>query len=459
MSDDGHRLGGPRAVAVLGTAVAVYFLAIFHRSSLGVAGLVAAERFQVSASQLSSFTVLQLLVYAAMQVPVGVLLDRFGPQRLIVAGAVFMTAAQLGFAFTGTYAGALAARIFVGMGDAMVFISVLRLIASWFPPMRSPLLTAFTSTIGQVGALVAAIPLSRALASYGWTPTFAASASVGVVLGVLTVLVVRDVPPGAPPSRSTKDVRTVGRDLRLAWQDPGTRLGLWSHFTCQFAATVMGLLWGYPFFVDAEHRSPTEAGALLSLLVGVFVVGGPAVGGYITRHPWQRSSVVLGIVAAMAVTWAVVLLLPGDTPLWLLAVLVVVTGLGGPGSMIGFDVARTFAPASRLGQASGIVNVGGFVASLLTVLSIGVVLDVLTPGRSTDYSPEAYHWALSVQYVFWIVGGIQVYRFRYRARVHLSDTQPDRFRSMSGLDEYPVPRSTPSWSPSARARGPRHRHR
>jgi MFS family permease len=415
----------------------VYFLAIFHRSSLGVAGLVAADRFHITASQLSTFTVLQLLVYAAMQIPVGVLLDRFGPQRLLVAGALFMTVAQLGFAFTGTYAGALVARVFVGMGDAMVFISVLRIIASWFPPMRSPVITAFTAMLGQCGALVAAIPLSRALASYGWTPTFVVSASVGIVLGLLTVLLVRDVPPGSPSSRSRKDVRTVGRDLRLAWRDPGTRLGLWSHFTTQFASNVMGLLWGFPFFVHAEHCSSAEAGALLTLLVGVFIVGGPLIGGYISRHPWQRSTVVLGIVAAMVVTWTVVLLLPGDAPLWLLAVLVVVTGLGGPGSMIGFDLARTFAPASRLGQASGIVNVGGFTASLLTVLGIGLVLDAVTPGSSTDYSASAFRWAMCVQYVGWAVGGFMVWRYRYRARVHLADTQPEAFRDMSGLEEYP----------------------
>jgi MFS family permease len=434
---EAYRLGGRRAIVVWGTAVSVYFLAIFHRSSLGVAGLVAADRFHVTASQLSTFTVLQLLVYAAMQIPVGVLLDRFGPQRLLVAGAVFMTAAQLGFAFTGTYGGALVARVFVGMGDAMVFISVLRLIASWFPPMRSPLVTAFTAMLGQCGALVAAIPLSRSLASYGWTTTFVASASVGVVLGLLTVLLVRDVPPGAPPSRSVKDARTVGRDLRLAWRDPGTRLGLWSHFTTQFAANVMGLLWGFPFFVHAEHRSQDQAAELLTMLVAVFIVGGPLIGGYITRHPWQRSTVVLGIVAAMATMWTVVLLWPGDAPLWLLALLVVTTGLGGPGSMIGFDLARTFAPASRLGQASGIVNVGGFTASLLAVLGIGLVLDAVTPGTSTAYGPTAYKWAMCVQYVGWLVGGVQVWRYRYHARAHLADTQPDTFRTMSGLEKYP----------------------
>jgi MFS family permease len=261
------------------TAVGVYFLAIFHRSSLGVAGLAAAERFDISASQLSTFTVLQLLVYAGMQIPVGVLIDRYGPQRLLFTGAVLMTCAQLGFALTTSYGGAVAARVFVGMGDAMVFISVLRLIASWFPPMRSPVLTAWTALLGQCGALVAAIPLARSLEQFGWTPTFAASAAVGVVLGLLVLVLVRDVPPGAPPSRTAKDVRTVGRDLRLSWRDPGTRLGLWSHFTAQFGANVLGLLWGYPFFVHGQHTGTAAAGLLLSLLVVTFMVGGPLVGG------------------------------------------------------------------------------------------------------------------------------------------------------------------------------------
>ncbi|MGZ4478484.1 MAG: MFS transporter [Nocardioidaceae bacterium] len=432
--------GGRRAVLVWLAGVSVYFLAIFHRSSLGVAGLVAAHRFDITASQLSTFTVLQLLVYAGMQIPVGVLLDRFGPRRLLLTGAFLMTAAQLGFAFTGTYAGALVARVFVGMGDAMVFISVLRLIASWFPPARNPIVTAFTAMLGQCGALVAAIPLANALDDYGWTPTFIVAASTGLLAGVLVVLLVRDVPPGAAPAASAKSVRAVGRDLRLAWRDPGNRLGLWSHFTTQFAANVMSLLWGYPFFVHAEHTGRGTAGALLTLLVCVFIVGGPLIGGFISRRPWHRSTVVLGIVSAMATTWTVVLLWPGDAPLWLLALLVVTTGLGGPGSMIGFDLARTFTPSSRLGQASGIVNVGGFTASLLAVLFIGIVLDAVTPGSSTDYSPHAYRLAMCVQYVAWVVGGFQVWRYRYRARAHLAETQPETFKDMSGLEEWPARR-------------------
>jgi MFS family permease len=423
--------GGRGALRVWMTAVAVYFLAVFHRSSLGVAGLVAADRFHISASQLSTFTVLQLLVYASMQIPVGVLLDRYGPQRLLIVGAFTMTFAQLGFAFTGTYAGALVARVFVGLGDAMVFISVLRIIASWFPARKNPVFTAWTALLGQCGALVAAIPLARSLSHLGWTPTFVASAALGLVLGALVIVVVRDVPPGLPPARTAKDVRAVRRDLRLAWRDPGTRLGLWSHFTAQFGANVMGLLWGYPFFLHSEHTGKTIAGLLLSLLVVTQIMGGPVVGGYISRNPWQRSTVVLGIVGAIMLTWAVVLLWPGDAPVWMLVVMVIATGLGGPGSMVGFDVARTFARPSWLGSATGIVNVGGFLASLLIVLFVGVLLDALTPGPSTDYSPRAYTLAMSVQYVGWVGGSLQVWRYRHRARSHLEQTQPDTFRDMT----------------------------
>ncbi len=428
-----YALGGRRAWVVWATAVAVYFFALFNRSSLGVAGILAAHRFDISASQLSTFTVLQLLVYAAMQIPVGVLIDRFGPKRLLMTGAWLMTAAQFAFAFTGSFAGALAARVFLGMGDAMVFISVLRVVAYWFPPMRNPVLSQVSGLIGQLGALAAAIPLARSLSRFGWMPTFAVAASVGILLGVLVVVLVRDAPPSMPVTHEARPPSVVLADLKRAWRDPGTRLGLWSHFTTQFSANVMALLWGYPFFVNGEHTGQAVAGTLLSVLVVTTMIGGPVIGGYIARHPWHRSTIVLSIVLGIATLWTVVLLWPGDAPLWLLVLLTVVTGLGGPGSLIGFDVARTFAPPARLGSATGIVNVGGFVASLSVILGIGLVLDAATPGGGNSYTPHAYRLAMCVQYAAWVLGATQVFRYRKRARAHLEVSQPDTYRSMRGF--------------------------
>jgi hypothetical protein len=96
---------------------------------------------------------------------------------------------------------------------------------------------------------------------------------------------------------------------------------------------------------------------------------------------------------------------------------VVVLAVGGPGSMVGFDLARTFNPPTRLGSATGIVNVGGFVASLGTVALIGIVLDQVAPGGPSTYTVDSFRAAMSVQYIVWVLGVVQILRFRRKARL------------------------------------------
>src|SRR5664279_2176936 len=419
-----YRLGGRRAWMVWSAAISVYILAVFHRTSLGVAGLIAAQRFHITSAELATFTMVQLLVYAAMQIPVGVIVDRFGARKLLVAGVVLMTGGQFAFAFASTFGAGVAARVFVGMGDAMIFISLMQLVALWFPTARTAMVTQMTGVVGQIGAVAATAPLSAALHSVGWTRSFAGAASVGIVLGIVLIVVVRDS-PYQNHHRDELKMRAVGRALKLAWAEPGTRLGLWSHFTVQFGATVFALLWGFPFLVSGQGLTPSAASGLLIVMTITAIVTSPLVGAFVTRWPYSRSTLVLWIVASIMVVWAVVLLWPGRAPLWLLVVLVVVLAVGGPGSMVGFDLARTFNPPTRLGSASGIVNVGGFVASLSTVALIGIVLDQVAPGGPSTYTVDSFRVAMSVQYIVWVIGLIQILRFRRKARAAQQSEQPD----------------------------------
>jgi sugar phosphate permease len=424
-----HPLGGRRAWSVFAAGVAIYVLAVFHRSSLGVAGLLAADRFEIAATQLSVFTMVQLFVYAAMQIPVGALLDRYGAKRLLIAGVTTMTLAQFAFAFAESFQMGILARVAVGVGDAMVFIPLLRLVALWFPPVRIPMVTQLTGLLGQMGALVAASPLVAALHHWGWTPSFATAAAVGVLLGVVLVLVVRDSPYPDHELDRVK-IRALARTVRSAWDTPGTRLGLWSHFTVQFGATVFALLWGYPFLVAGQGLAPETAGLLLVLMTLTAVVCGPLVGTFVSRFPFSRSTLILGIVGAIAGVWAVVLLWPGRSPLWLLVVLVVVTAVGGPGSMVGFDLARTFNPPTRIGSATGIVNVGGFFASLSTVTLIGIILDIVAPGGPSTYTVDSFRIAMSVQYIVWAIGAAQILRYRRRVRRDLLENNPEAYAAL-----------------------------
>jgi len=413
--------------AVWSVAVAIYLLAVFHRSSLAVAGLAASERFDITAAQLSTFIVLQLVVYAGMQVPVGLLLDRFGSRRMLVGAILVLTAGQTAFAFAETFPVALVARAFVGVGDAMTFICVLRLVNAWFTPRRIPLATQLTGQIGQLGALAAAAPMTWALGTLGWTRSYLIAAMAGPVLLVALLVVVRDTPDARVARGPAIDLAEIRASIAASWAHPGTRLGFWAHFTTMFSSTTLALLWGYPFFVQGEGRSSSTAGALLSLLVVSTMVAGPVMGHLVSRQPFRRSTYVLTVVWAIVGVWTVVLVWPGEAPLPVLAVLVLVVGIGGPASVVGFDLGRTSNPAHRQGSAIGLINQAGFLATLLLVLAIGFVLDWRTPGDSTDYSPAAFRWAMSCQYVLWAIGLVQLWRYRHRARRRLRDDDPDEF--------------------------------
>jgi MFS family permease len=403
-------------------ALAAYVVAVLHRTSLGVAGLDATDRFGVGASALASFAVLQLLVYAALQVPVGLLLDRLGSVRLIVTGALLMACGQALLAFADGAPGAVAARILVGAGDAMTFISVLRLVPQWFPSHRVPVVTQVTGLAGQLGQVLSAVPLAALLAGPGWTTAFLSAAGAGVFVAILAAAALHDSPDHRVESDEAATARRLGTDLVTAWKHPGTRLGLWAHFTSQFPGTVFAIIWGYPFLVAGEGVSRGTASALLTLFVLSGMVAGPAIGVLAQRHPLRRSWLVLGVVFANAAGWAAVIAWPGRAPLPLLVVLVLALSLGGPGSMIGFEFARTFNPPNRLGTATGIVNVGGFVASLVTILLIGVVLDLRTGGRA-DYDLTDFKYALAVQYAVGFVGVIGILRTRRLARQRLARDQ------------------------------------
>lgn len=438
MQEQVHDIGRRRAWGIWSVGLSVYVLAVFHRSSLGVAGLLAAERFHIAATQLAFFTVLQLLVYAAMQIPVGLMLDRFGAKRMLLAGLVLMTAGQFAFALASAFAPAVAARAVLGAGDTMVFVSVLRLVTAWFLVRQAPMVTQLTGQLGQLGAIAAAAPLALALDRLGWTRTFALASSVGLVLLVAVLLLVKD-----SPYRTTDVVRLKMRalagSLKSVWGNPGTRLGMWSHFTAQFSVTVFGMLWGFPFLVVGEGLSERTAGLLLMVMTGWVIVSGPVMGSLVTRFPFYRSRIVLGVVAAIAVAWTAVLAWPGVAPLWLLVVLVCAMATGGPASMVGFDLARSFTPAEATGRANGIVNIGGFLASLLTMALIGLVLDLREPAGVAAYDLADFKAAMSTQYIFWIVGGAQIVRYRRKALDHLRRVHPGAIETMKRGEPFVHP--------------------
>ena len=422
-------MNSARSWLIWAIAIVAYVVAVMQRTSLGVSSVEAADRFAVSASVLSSLAVVQLIVYAALQIPVGVILDRLGPRVLIAAGAILMGLGQLTLALAPSIGVAIAGRVLVGAGDALTFISVIRLLSAWFGGRVLPQVSQWTGNIGQLGQVLSAIPLSLVLHEFGWSTAFVSAAAGSVLAAVLVLVFISDGPVVRVVEDRTRTWRESMGLLRQSLARPGTQLGFWSHFVTQSPGTVLSLLWGFPLLTAGLGYTNTVASLLLTLVVAAGMIAGPIIGILSARFPTRRSNLVLGIVTAMAVCWTAVLVWPVEPPFWLIVVLILVVGVGGPGSLVGFDFARTFNPLRSLGSANGVVNVGGFLASFVMMFAIGVALDLLDRMRiagglpSDIFAWDSFRIALLIPYLVVGTGVVFLLQARRRTRRKLDEDE------------------------------------
>lgn len=398
---------------VLGVGLLAYVVAMLHRCSLGVAGLEAAEHFGATPSVVSTFVVMQVAVYALAQIPVGTLLDRFGPRLMMTTGSAVMACGQLLLATVDVLGWAYVARVLVGLGDACIYVSLLALIPRWFPPTVAPLLAqlaGMTSVFGQLAAVYGLLPLIQ---HQGWRFGLLVATGLGAAMSATVFAVVRNAPHREPPT-PTK-LSDVSRGLAETIRHPGTQLGFFVHFTSGFSMNAFVLMWGLPYLQQAQGLSQSMASLMFTLITvsGIFI--GPFIGVLTARHPLRRSNLALTIIWASLICWLAVLLWPGPAPLWLIVLLVLSLAAGGPGTAIGFDYPRTLLPLARIGVASGIVIMGGFLGATLTILLIGWVLDALSGGASS-YTFEQWQQAMWVQVPVFVVGLLGIYITRTRLR-------------------------------------------
>lgn len=268
-----------RALIVWVFAVLVYMVAITGRTSFGVAGVDAIERFGIEASRIAVFTAVQVGVYAFSQIPSGMLIDRFGPRKMLVVGAVVMGLGQILLGLTTSYGVAIGARVLIGAGDATAFLSVMRILPYWFPLKKTPLFTQLTASVGQLGQFVSAVPFMALLHVAGWVPAFVGLGAVGILIALAAGVAIADSPDTdavAMQARADRKVRreakkfgdTDGLDqlakqgehldaavaerertkvwtlLKMVVRSPVCWVGFFIHYTCMLPQIVFTLLWG-----------------------------------------------------------------------------------------------------------------------------------------------------------------------------------------------------------------------
>ena len=402
----------PRSAAiVIAIAALAYMSAVVQRSTMGVASIDAAQRFNTNAEQLSMLAVAQLAVYAGMQIPVGLLLDKYGPRITLAFGTAAMAIGQFVVAASTVLGTAIVGRILVGLGDAFIFISMIRLVNVWFKGKTASQLQQWLGNGGQIGQVISAIPFAYLLHVSGWLSAFITAGSASLLCTVLVWIFVHDSPGGDQSHNKKLKFGEALESLRLAIREPYTRMAFWSHFILQSTSTMLLLLWGVPFLVQGEGLAkPVALGVLSSFFVIGFTCG--LFYGFVFAHrPQWRRGLVITLISAVLAVWLLLILWPGQAPVWVIIVMAVPVGAAGPSSMIAFDYTRQFAPPHRMGTTNGFVNVGGFLASFTMIFLVGLVLDLYyySAGRAAGeelYSLDGFRlamWVVPVMLVFGLI--------------------------------------------------------
>ncbi len=399
------------AFAMWGLGAAFYLIGFYQRVAPAVITRELMSEFTLGAAALGNLAAFYYYSYVAMQIPAGLLADRWGPRRVLTAGAAIAAAGTLLFALAPGYAVAGLGRLLIGGSVGVAFVSMLKLAGHWFAPTRFAMLSGLALACGVLGAVSAGVPLRFTVDVFGWHKVFGVAAVITALLAVAIWLAVRDDPTErgyasyapALPAHHAPIMESIRRAL-------ATR-NVWLVFLISGAVSgptlTFGGLWGVPFLSTHYGISTSQASMITSLLLVCWAVAGPFVGALSDRLRRRKPLYALGAVLA-TVGWCCALLLPG-LPLPLLVALLGFTGCASASVMVGFAIAKESAPAALAGTAGGIANMGNMLGGMIMQPAVGWILDRRWNGAFANgvrvYDFDAYRAGFSFMLV-WLAAAL-----------------------------------------------------
>ncbi len=401
------------ALTVWGVGAGLYLIGFFQRVAPAVITQELMAEFALTAVALGNLSALYFYAYVAIQIPTGVLVDHWGPRRVLTTGGLIAAAGTLLFALAPGYTPAGLGRLLVGAGVGVAFVSMLKIATHWVQPSRFALISGLALACGALGGISAGVPLRMAVDAFGWRWVMLAAAVLTAVLALATWIVVRDDPfdrgyrsfstgAGGPhPRRSMLGgIREVFRYRNV-----------WLNFIGCGAITgpmlAFGGLWGVPFLVSQYGFSTAQAAFATSVMLVAWAVGSPLAGALSDRLHRRKLPILVGGSIA-AVLWAVLIYVPG-LPKSVLVAIMAGVGLASGVVVIGFAFCKESTPSTLAGTASGVANMGNMLGGMVMQPLIGWLLDLgwegTMAGPVRTYGFSTYAGAFTMMPV-WLVAGL-----------------------------------------------------
>lgn len=350
-----------------------FVIAFFHRVAPGAIASDLREAFSASATMLGFIAALYFYPYAAMQLPSGVLADSMGPRKLFAGGLIVAGVGSLLFGLAGTPGLLLLGRGLVGLGVAVAFVSVLKLIATWYDEREFGTWVGVLMMLGNLGGMLATSPLAWIVQYVSWRTVFASVGVLSLVLAACIWLWVRDTPGETPPKRAAFSPSAW-------WQGFARVAGNWETWPvflihmCLIGPYLAFVgLWAVPYMTDGMGLSRNDATLHVTAMVIVFAVASYVVGSMSDRlrrrQPFLRSLSILFFLSW--IPWV----MGWQMSSLELYVVFMAMGLGIAGPGLSWALGKELNPPELSGTATSLVNTGGFLGVAILQPLVGWVLD------------------------------------------------------------------------------------
>lgn len=344
------------------------------------------NHFNLSATGFGLLSAVYYYAYVPMQLPVGVLMDRFGPRRLLTAACFICVVGALMFAGTNVFAVAGIGRFLIGVGSAFAFVGVLKLATIWLPEDKLGMVAGLTAALGTIGAMFGDNVLGGMVTRSGWQQTINYTAVFGIGLMIVLWLCIHDHKRDPDSGGTINSFKLNMIDLTIILREKQIWINGMYGCLVYLPTTIFAELWGIPYFQNAHGLSASDAGFTNSLLFFGFMIGAPTMGFISDKIKRRKLPMLIGAVGA-AFVMMLILYVPNLEKNMLYG-LVFVLGLLYSAQAIVFAVGRELSPKEAAGTAIATTNM---------IVMIGAVFLQPLVGRLLDYSLFMHHGIVDLQ--------------------------------------------------------------
>ncbi|MGC1182271.1 MFS transporter [Legionella sp.] len=385
---------------VWGLACLFYFYECLLQVSPGVMSQELMRDFSVTSQTLGMLSGIYFYSYAAMQLPGGVLMDYFGPHRLLTLATLVCAVSTIAFGMTDNFFMACVARLMIGFGSAFAAVGTMKLAANWFPAQRFALLTGLMVTLGMLGAIGGEAPLALLIDSYGWRQSMMIMGIIGLILSVLIFVIAQDTPKNHDLAihHLPEEEELLLPSLITLMKNKQLWLVACYGGLMYMATPVFCGLWGVPFLMNKMMLTKAVAANYISLVFVGWAIASPLWGIYSNRIGLRKPPMYIGCVGALICS-ILFIFAPINSP-FVMQFLLFAFGIFSAGFLPAFTVAKELCKKKYVATGLSFMNMMNMIGIALAQPFIGYILDKLWEGELNGtvrvYPIHAYHIGLAI---------------------------------------------------------------